>query len=103
MNDRTHSMERSGASWSCHTYVEITWDTQAVCIIMLEVIGKLLLSTSMCPDLMVTKAYTYPNSFSISLSAFLPNNTGVAAHALVPAMRPCHIYPLPLVPPLTPS
>ena len=97
MNDRTHSVECSGASRSSHTYVEITWDTLAVCMTKLEVIGKLLLS--MCSDLMAPKAYTYPNGFSRSLSAFLPDDTGVAAHILVPAVRPCHVYTLPLVPP----
>ena len=64
---------------------------------MLEVFGKLLLP--LCSDLMAPKAYSYPNGFSISLSALLPDDTGVAALMLVTAARPCHIYPLPLVPP----
>ena len=69
-------------------------------MIMLKVFGKLLLP--MCSDLMVPKAYSYPNGFSVSLSAFLPDDTGVAALMLVTAVRPCHVYPLPLVPPSIP-
>ena len=65
-------------------------------MIMLEVIGKLLLP--MCSGLMAPKAYTYSNGFSVSLCAFLPDDIGVATLILVTAMRPCHIYLLPLVP-----
>ena len=93
-------MERPGASRSCHPYVEITWDTPAIYMIMLKVFGKLLLP--MCSDLMAPKAYSYSNGFSVSLSAFLPDDTGVAALMLVTAGRPCHVYPLPLVPPSIP-
>ena len=100
MNDRMHSVECSGASRSSHTYVEITWDTSAIYMIMLKVLGKLLLP--MCSHRMAPKAYTYPNGFSVSLSAFLPDDSGVAALILVTAVRPCHVYPLPLVPPSTP-
>ena len=99
MNDRMHSVECSGASQSSHTYIEITWDTPVIYIIMLKVSRKLPLL--MCSDLMAPEAYTYPNGFSVSLSAFLPNDTGVAALILVTAVRPCHIYPPPLVPPST--
>ena len=97
MNNRTQSVECSGASRSSHTYVEITWDTLAVCMTMLGVKGKLLLS--MCSDQMTLKAYTYPNGFSRSLSTFHPDDTGVATYILVPALRPCHIYTLRLVSP----
>ena len=90
MNERTHSVECSGASRSSDSYVEITWDTPAICLTKLEVIGKLLLS--MYLDLMAPKAYTNPNGWSRSLSAFLPDDTGVAAHILVPAVRTCHVY-----------
>ena len=69
-------------------------------MIMLKVTGKLLLP--MCSDLMAPEAYTYPNGFSVSLSAFLPDDTGVAALVLVTAVRPCHIYLPPLVSPSTP-
>ena len=67
---------------------------------MLTVFGKLLLP--MYYDLMVPKAYSYPNGCSGSLSAFLPDDTEVAALMLVTAARPCHVYPLPLVPPSIP-
>ena len=90
-------MERPEASRSCHTYVDITWDTPAIYMIMLKVFGKLLLP--MCSDLMVLKAFSYSNGFSVSLSAFLTDDTGVAALMLVTAVRPCHVYPLPWVPP----
>ena len=93
INDRMHSVECSGASQSSHTSIEITWDTPVIYIIMLKVSGKLLLL--MCSDLMAPEAYTYPNGFSVSLSPFLPNDTGVAALILVTAVRPCHIYPPP--------
>ena len=93
-------MERPGASWSCHPYVEITWDTSVKYMIMLKVFGKLLLP--MCSDLMAPKSYSYPNGFSVSLSAFLPDDTGVATLMLVTAARPWHVYPLPLVPPTIP-
>ena len=100
MNDRMHSVECSGASQSSYTYIEITWDTPVIYMIILKITGKLLLP--MCSDLMVQEAYTYPNGFSVSLSAFLPDDTGVAALILVTAVRPCHIHPPPLVPPSTP-
>ena len=95
-----HSEERPGASLSCYTYVEITWDTPAIYIIMLKVFGKLLLP--MCSDLMVPKALSYSNGFSVSLYAILPDDTGVANLMLVTAVRPCHVYPLPWVPPSIP-
>ena len=94
-------MEYSGASLSSHTYIEITWDTPVIYIIILKVTGKLLLS--MCSDLVAPEAYTYPNGFLVSLSAFLPDDTGVAALILVTAVRPCHIHIPPLVPPTTPQ
>ena len=97
MNDRMHSVEYPGASQSSHTYIEITWDTPVIYMIILKVIGKVLLPR--CADLMALEVYTYPNGFSVSLSAFFPDNTGVAARILVTAVRPCHIYPPPLVPP----
>ena len=56
----------------------------------------------MCSDLIVPEVYSYPNGFSVSLSAFLPDDTGVATLILVTAMRPCHIHPPPLVPPSMP-
>ena len=93
-------MERPGASLSCHTYVEITWDTPAIYMIMLKVFGKLLLP--MCSDQMVPKAFSYSNGISVSLSAILPDDTGVAALMHVTAMRPCHVYSLPRVPPSIP-
>ena len=65
-------------------------------MIMLKVIGKVLLP--MCSDLMVPKAFSYSNGFSVSLSAILPDDTGVAALMLVTAVRSCHVYPLPRVP-----
>ena len=99
MNDMIHSVECSGASQSSHTYIEITWDTPVIYMIILKVTGKLLLS--MCSDLLAQEASTYHNSFSVSLSAFLPDDTGVAALLLVTAVRPCHIYPPPLVLPST--
>ena len=97
MNDRMHSVECSRASQSSHTYLEITWDTPVIYMIILKVTGKLLLP--MCSDLLAPEAYTYPNGFSVSLSAFHPDDTGVAALILVTAVRPCHIHPPPLVPP----
>ena len=57
----------------------------------------------MCSDLVAPEAYTYPTGFLISLSTFLPDDTGVAALILVTAMRPCHIHPPPLVPPSMPT
>ena len=69
-------------------------------MIMLKVFGKLLLPMS--SDLMAPKAYSYPNGFSVSLSTFLPDDTGVAALMLITGARPCHVYPLPLVPPSIP-
>ena len=100
INDRMHSVACSGASQSSHTYIEITWDTPVIYLIIFKVIGKLLLP--MCSDLVAPEAYTYPNGFSVSLSAFLPDDTVVAALILVTAVRPCHIHPPPLVPPSTP-
>ena len=91
-------MKRPGDSWSCHSNIVGTWDTSAIYIIRLKVFGKLRLP--MCSDLMVSKAYSYPNGFSVSLSAFLLNDTGVAVLMLVTAERPCHVYLLTLVPPL---
>ena len=93
-------MERPGASRSCHPCVVITSDTPAIYIIMLKVFGKLLLP--MCSDLKAPKAYSYPNGFSVSLSAFLPDDSGLAALMLVTATRPCHVNPLPLLPPSIP-
>ena len=93
-------MECSGVSQSSHTYIEISWDTPVIYIIILKVTGKLLLP--MYSDLVALEAHTYPNGFSVSLSAFLPDDTEVAALILVTAVRPCHIHPPPLVPPLTP-
>ena len=52
----------------------------------------------MCTDLMAPEAYSYTNGFPVSLSAFLPNDTEVAALRLVTTARSCHVYPLPLVP-----
>ena len=101
INNRMYSVEYSGASQSSHTYIEITWDTPVICMIILKVTGKLLLP--MYSDLVVPEAYTYPNGFLVSLSAFLPDHTGVAALILVTAVRPCHIHPPPLVPLLTSS
>ena len=95
-----HSVECSGASQSSHTYIEITWDTPDIYIIILKVTGKLLLP--MYSDLVALEAYTYPNGFSVSLSTFLPDDTGVAALIHVTAVRPCYIHPPPLVPPSTP-
>ena len=100
INDRMHSVECSGASKSSHTYIEITWDTPVIYMIILKVTGKLLLP--MYSDLVAPEAYTYPNGFSVSLSAFLPDNTGVATLILITAMRPCHIHQLHLVPPSMP-
>ena len=93
MNDRMHSVECSGASQCSHTYIEITWDTPVIYMIILKVTGKLLLP--MCSDQMALKAYSYRNGFSVSLSAFLPDDTGVAALLLVTAVRSCYIHPPP--------
>ena len=91
MNDRMHFVEYSGDSQSSHTNIDITWDTLVIYIIILKVTGKLLLP--MCSDLMAREAYTYPNDLSVSLSAFLPDDTRVAALILVTAVRPCYIHP----------
>ena len=90
MNDRMHTVECSGASQSTHTYIEITWDTPVIYMIILKVTGKLLLP--MCSDLMAPKAYTYPNGFSVSLSAFFPDDTGVAA--LIPSVITLNSLPV---------
>ena len=95
-----YSVERPGASRSYQPYVDITWDTPALYMIILKVFGKLLLP--MWSDLMAQKTYSYRNGFSVTWSAFLPDDTGVAALMLVTAARPCHEYPLPLLPPSIP-
>ena len=90
-------MEYPEAFLRCHTYVKITWDTPTIYIIMLKVFGKLLLPQ--CSHLMVLKVFSYSNGFSVSLSSILPVDNGVAALMLVTAVKPCHIYSLPRMPP----
>ena len=77
-------MECPGASLCCYTSVEITLDTPAIYMIMLKVFAKLLLPIS--PDLMLPKAFSYSDGFSVSWTAILPDVTGVAALMLITAV-----------------
>ena len=78
MHDSMYSVQCSGASRCRPTYIEITLDTSPLYIIILsKFLAKLLFL--ICLYRMAPKAYTDSNGVSVSLSAFVHNDSEVAA------------------------